>query len=167
MNLAAPFFFTALRRRVVAALVPAVLMVAALFPVAVQARVFPDEPSGAGETVPDAITPYERRVLRLEYQRLVREISEMRRRARESAPELEPERTALASALEARDAAAAEKAAKALDAAVEAYVAGDPDLSAKIKRLGDVGTLLSKDSSRRKELRSLQHDTAPRKSQTP
>ena len=145
--------------RVCAAMAAVVVSImAGLSPLSAMARAFANEPSGAAATVPDAITPYERRVLRLEYQKLVREIAEMRRFARDSAPELDAERKALADALDRGDAPAAEKARKALDAAVEEFLRHSPESAAKIKRLGDVGMLLTKDTPVRKELRSLQHE---------
>ena len=127
-------------------------------PVALRAApAFP--PSAGGETTsatPNAISDYERRVLRLEYTRLMKAISAARREAMRSEA-LASLREASDKARDSGDEAAFVAARRALHRAADEEIRKDPEIAAKVKRLGEVGALLEKDRPVRKELRSLEH----------
>ncbi len=139
---------------------------AAAFFCAAALRAAPAFPPTAGgettSTTPNSITDYERRVLRLEYTRLMKAISAARREALRSEA-LAPLREASDKARESGDKAAFVASRRALHQAADEEIRKDPEMAAKIKRLGEVGALLEKDRPDRKELRSLErkHRRAP------
>lgn len=142
-----------MQRGFVRALTLALLCAPMVSPVASAIR-RPDIPTGASARVPDLLTPYERRVLRIELKNLTEEISAARAKCGED-PSLAP----LAQAV--RDLREADAATEEIEAARQRYSDARETLlyqidgmSQKIKRLQEVGLFLEYDLRRSKEARA-------------
>ena len=127
----------------------------ALFSASVsQAISRPEIPTGASEKVPDFLTEYERRYLRIELRNLMREIAMAREECGEdpSLAELkaEPQRLSLRGASAGEVNAAMQKYSDAR----EALLYKREGIPEKIKRLQEVGAYLEYDLRRRKEERA-------------
>ncbi|MGN0844584.1 MAG: hypothetical protein ACI4QT_05110 [Kiritimatiellia bacterium] len=114
----------------------------------------PEIPTGAASKVPDLLTEYERRYLRIELRNLMREISIAREECGEdpSLAELkaEPQRLSLRGAGAAEVNAAMQKYSDAR----EALLYKREGIPEKIKRLQEVGAYLEYDLRRKKEERA-------------
>lgn len=131
------------------------LMLTAIFAMPVAYAISrPEIPTGAASKVPDLLTEYERRYLRIELRNLMREISIAREECGDdpSLAELkaEPQRLLLRGASAAEVNAAMQKYSDAR----EALLYQREGIPEKIKRLQEVGAYLEYDLRRKKEERA-------------
>lgn len=112
-------------------------------------------PTVRGLNEPKLLSAYERKVLQLEYAKLVKTVRAERARAAED-PSLQPLKDALAAARasEGPDGTNAVAAARALSDAVETVLYSFDGVPEKIKRLQEVGNFLEYDHTLRREQRA-------------
>lgn len=112
-------------------------------------------PTVRGLNEPKLLSAYERKILQLEYAKLVKTVRTERARAAED-PSLQPLKDALAAARasEGPDGTNAVAAARALSDAVETVLYSFDGVPEKIKRLQEVGNFLEYDHTLRREQRA-------------
>ena len=103
-------------------------------------------------TEPNLLSDYERKTLTIELNKLTQEVRTARDTAKKD-PSLDPYRKALADAEYEKDSEKIKDATRKLNNAVEVLLYQQKGMPGKIKRLLDVGNMLSYDSAAQKEAR--------------